>query len=131
MTDGVTNKDNHPSDKQGNLAVVSTALSSDDCLCRSRAPVQRYARVPVTSLKPFSSYISSPSFVKTKFGLDSSKFDLLTVSPDKSAVAYVKNRLVYWKKGHEASISIGKVGEVRGFQWLSADSDTLRSKPTR
>jgi hypothetical protein len=95
------------------------------------SPTFLYARVPLASLKQFSSYISTPSFVKTRFGLDSSKYDLLTVSPDKSAVAYKKDRLLYWKKGHEASVSLGKLGEVRGFQWLSADSDTLLSKPTR
>ncbi len=94
------------------------------------SPSFLYACVPITILKPFSSYISTPNFVKTKFGLDASKFDLLTVSPDKSAVAYIKRRLLYWKKGHEASVSLGQVGEVRGFQWLPSDWQTLLRKPT-
>jgi hypothetical protein len=94
-------------------------------------PALLYARVPVDHLQPFDSFISTAGLVKTRFGLDSSKYDLLTVSPDKSVVAYVKRGILYWQKGHEAGVSLGQLGEVRGFQWLVADADTLLSKPTR
>jgi len=88
-------------------------------------PTLLYARMAVNSLKPFSAYISSPSLVKAKFGLDQSKFDLLTVAPDQSAVAYVKNRMIYWKKAQKPSVLLGSVEDVRGFQWLSPTSETL------